>query len=290
MKKILLLTDFSEASKKAIHFAQAMFSDVSAEFQLLHTYIVETDGPYGAAIFFLEAEKKAKQELNRLLAEVTTQPVPDYHKYTTRTYPSTTVGTVEWILTQEHFDYVVLGATGTGNTELFGSVATGIIRNVKTNVLVVPETAPIRPIRTVVLATDYQSVNHLHSLRPLKDMLTGKGAKLTFLTIQGPDEPTAGMAQTSRPFAHYFDTVNTDSYFIRNDDVEKGIDEYLTTHQVDLLVTVPHHRSLLDIITGRSITRKLAYKPRIPLLTVYDPEGLPIVIEKQDVYLAGRFS
>ncbi|GAA4447409.1 hypothetical protein GCM10023189_03790 [Nibrella saemangeumensis] len=233
MKKILLLTDFSEASRKAIHFAQAMFSDVAAEFQLLHTYFVDTDGPYGAALFFQEAEKKARRDLNRLLAEVTTQPVPDYHKYTTRTYPGTTVGTVEWILTQEHFDYVVLGATGEGNNELFGSVATGIIRTAKTNVLVVPATASIRPLQQVVLATDYQSVNHLHSLRPLKDLLTVKSAGLTLLTIKGPEPAEPLSLDESRPFASYFDTVNTDTYFIRHDEVEKGIDEYLVTHSVD---------------------------------------------------------
>ncbi|GAA4447412.1 hypothetical protein GCM10023189_03800 [Nibrella saemangeumensis] len=51
---------------------------------------------------------------------------------------------------------------------------------------------------------------------------------------------------------------------------------------------MPHHRSLLDILTGRSVTRKLACKPRVPLLTMYDPEVLAIEFEDQNVYMAGR--
>ncbi|GAA4447402.1 hypothetical protein GCM10023189_03770 [Nibrella saemangeumensis] len=287
MKKILLLTDFSKASKKAILFAQTLFSDAASEFHLLHSYTVDTSGSFGDTTFHQEAEKQVRQQLNSLLSEITTQPVPDHHRYLTRTYPNTTVDAVEWILSKEHFDYVVLGATGRGNNEYFGSVATSIIRTVKTSVLVVPETVPSRPVQRVVLATDYHSVNHLRSLRPLKELLTMKGANLTFLTINGPEHDNSSVSEKSQQFAAYFDTINTDAFSIRNNEVERGIDEYLATHPVDLLVTVPHHRSLLDLVTGRSITRKLAYKPRVPLLTVYDPEDLPIEIDEKDVYKAG---
>lgn len=288
MKKILLLTDFSEASKKSILFAQALFNDVAAEFQLLHTYIVNTDDSYGAADYFQEMEEQVGQQLNSLLSEVTVQPVPDHHKYTTRSYPSTPVGTVEWILSQEHFDYVVLGATGEGQSSLFGSVATGIIRKARANVLVVPENAPIKSLQQVVLATDFRSINHLHSLQPLKDLLMLKRANLTLLTIQTQENPDMPVNEQSLELTNFFDTVNTGTYLIRNDEVEKGIDEYLSNHSVDLLVTVPHHRSLIDILTGRSTTRKLAYKPRVPLLTIYDPEGLPIEIDDKDINLADR--
>lgn len=288
MKKILLLTDFSEASRKAIHYAQALFSDVAAEFQLLHTYIVDTADAYGAVLYIEEIEKQVTQQLKTLLAEITTQPVPDHHQYTTRSYPSTPIGTVEWLLSKEHFDYIVLGASGTGNNPLFGSVATGLIRRAGANILIVPDNAPIRPLRQVVLATDYRSINHLHSLRPLKDMLTLKGANLTFLTIRGRGNQGQALAEKSLALTNYFDTVGTETYFVRNDEVEKGIDEYLATHPVDLLVTVPHHRSLLDILMGRSTTRKLAYHPQVPLLCLYDPEGLPVEIDEKDIDLAVR--
>ncbi|MGO8609027.1 universal stress protein, partial [Rhizobium johnstonii] len=46
MKKILVLTDFSEASRHALQFARSFFSDTVAEFHLLCVYPVEEDSFY----------------------------------------------------------------------------------------------------------------------------------------------------------------------------------------------------------------------------------------------------
>ena len=72
------------------------------------------------------------------------------------------ISVVEILLAKEHFDLVV-GATKVGRAEFLGSVATGMIRAVNTNVLVVPTSAFIRPLERVVLATNYRSVNDAES-------------------------------------------------------------------------------------------------------------------------------
>ena len=60
--------------------------------------------------------------------------------------PGSPISAVEVLLAQEHFDLVLVGATGVGRAGFFGSVATGMIRAANTNVLVVPTTALIQPL------------------------------------------------------------------------------------------------------------------------------------------------
>ena len=277
MKRILLLTDFSEASKKAIHFAQALFNDTATEFHLLNVYSVEPDTFYGTAFLLEESEREARANLQDILDEITTQPVAPYHRYHMLVAPGSPIGVVEAALEREPYDFVVVGATGSGFFPVLGSVATGLIRQIKANVLVVPGDAVIKPFREVVLAVDYNTLK-TSCLQPLSELVSLKSARLTALSIVDNQTPML----TNKEFKRYsqqlvtvFDSVETEPYFILDDTVEHGIETYLATHSVDLLVTVPYRKTLMDVLWNRSLTRRLAYNPRVPLLALYDdPESV----------------
>ncbi|MVM33931.1 universal stress protein [Spirosoma sp. HMF4905] len=271
MKKILLLTDFSAASEHAIHFAQALFSDATAQFCLVNAYPLEADTTYNTEVLAETYRQYAEENLKKLLHTIRGECVPAYHSYRGEIIPGWPVGAVEAILASESFDLVVVGATGKGNSEWIGSVATGLIRQLKTAVLVVPATAPIRPLSNIVLASDYQLRGETAVLKPLNELATFKNTQLTLLTIEDPDNRAAWPSVNEQAeLLSYFDTIETDVYCIHDDDVLHGINSYLDTHTVDLLVTVPHQKGWLEALTGQSVSRHLAYRPRVPLLTLYD--------------------
>ncbi|GAB3250881.1 hypothetical protein GCM10027347_08960 [Larkinella harenae] len=275
MKKILLLTDFSEAAKKAIQFAQLLFDQTATEFHLLHAYPIEPETMYGTVFLMEEAERSAYRSLQTLLSELMGTFHPPYHSYYIRTVPGSPVGAVETVLENEVFDYVVVGASGAGLTPMLGSVATGLIRHARTQVLVVPQAVPLQPIREVVLAADYSNLHNLACLRHLKDLITAKKARLTALSVVDEQTPwlrDGGSEESMLRIETLLDSLETGPYFVLDENVEDGINQYLDENPVDLLVTIPHRKSLLDVVWSRSLTRKLAYRPRVPLLTLYDPE------------------
>ncbi|WP_040005788.1 universal stress protein [Fibrisoma limi] len=271
MYKILLLTDFSTASRHALAFSQALFADTAADFCLLHAYPIETAMAPGAAFLLADEIRVAEENLQRFRQEAVRSPEPPYHTYRTVVAPGGPVGVVEVLMRQEHFDLVVVGATGTGQSEWLGSVATGVVRQATTNVLVVPVSAPIRPLQRIVLATDYRSVNDAESFAFLKELASRKLANVTLLTItNGETEETPVSVVSEQYVLRALSDLPVDQYVIHDDDVVQGIQAYIDTHTVDLLVTLPHHRSLFDALAGRSVSRSIAYRPRVPLLTLYD--------------------
>ena len=289
MKKILLLTDFSDASKKAISFAQVLFDHTPAAFRIVNTYPPLADLTYGTAAM-LEAEEEASQlQLTKLLAEVTSQPIPAYHTYKTATSIGEPVSTAERLLRQEPFDFVLVGASGRHSSQLLGSTATGMIRDCRTNVLIVPAAAQIKPVREIVLAVNVTSINDMDTLLPLKEILADKGAKLTILTITSKKNKltSAEIEQQRDRIANYLQSESAEAYIIHDDKVEHGINDYLDTHQVDLLVTIPHQKSLLDVILNTSVTRKLAFKPHVPILTLYEPDPQPDYPDYEEVSVIG---
>lgn len=270
MKKILLLTDFSEVSKHAIRFAQALFKGVPAKFCLVNAYPLQGD-LYGMGLLLEASQENAGQQLYQLQKSLKQEDGPPYHAFRSLAVPGGPVGAVESILASEHFDFVVVGATGAGNSEWLGSVATALIRQLKTNVLVVPATAPIRPMQQVVLAADYQTIRPVHVLNPLKDLIRLRNAELTLLTIHKPDNPETLLSEISQDLlTDYFLDIRTHRYTLDDERVLHGIEGYLATHPADLLVTIPHQKGLFEALTGQSLTRQLAYHPRVPLLALSD--------------------
>lgn len=275
MEKILLLTDFSDAAKKAIRFAQALFAETAADFYFLHAYPVEPDTMYGTGFLMEEAERMAYRSLQELLSEVVAAFHPPFHAYHIRTAPGSPIGAVETALEETDYEYVVVGASGSGLTPLLGSVATGLIRNARTNVLVVPQTVEIRPVREVVLATDYHTLEEPNCLRPLAQLIAQKEARLTGLSIVDNQTPILigeEFEQYTQRFTDFFGRDDISFYFVLDQEVESGVNTYLDTHAVDLLVTIPHRKTLRDVIWNRSLTRRLAFRPRVPLLALYAPQ------------------
>ncbi len=283
MKKILLPTDFSKASERAIHYALAMFNDTACEFTLLNTYTTNTQ-PEIAMYVLDDLKINAENLMDNFLQGLKQFDNESFHTFKTEYMPVSAASAIE-ILNQTHqYDLVVLGASGAGNNLFFGSVATDVVRNVTTNTLIIPTNAAITPLKNVVMAVDYNQVSDLKVFDNLKDLLARKDAQLTLLTVlkdnQSADE-LDGLAKYE--YHNYFNEIKVNDYYIKNSDVEKGIKEFLDIHRADLLVMVSRHHSFLDVIFNRSVTRKFAYHPSVPLLSIYDEVAAPFINEAEIV-------
>ncbi|AFK01524.1 UspA domain-containing protein [Emticicia oligotrophica DSM 17448] len=270
MKKILLPTDFSKASEKAIHYALALFSDTACEFTLLNTYGTNVE-PEIAMYVLEELRVNAQNLMKDLLKDLKKFDNEPFHTFKLESMPISTAAAIEFLNQTEKYDLVVLGASGAGNSLLFGSVATEVVRNVPINTLVVPTNAPINQLKNIVLAADYGSISDYSIFENLKSLAERKSSQLTFLTILQENQTSDTLDGLAKyEFHNYFSTLQTNDYFIKSIDVEHGIKDFIDVHRVDLLVMVSRHHSFLDIIFNRSVTRKFAFHPSVPLLSIYD--------------------
>lgn len=283
MKKILLPTDFSKASERAIHYALAMFNDTACEFTLLNTYTTNTQ-PEIAMYILDDLKINAENLMDNFLKGLKQFDNESFHTFKTEYMPVSAASAIE-ILNQTHqYDLVVLGASGAGNNLFFGSVATDVVRNVTANTLVIPTNATISPVKNVVMAVDYNQVSDLKVFDNLKDLLTRKDAQLTLLTVLKDNQSADELdGLTKYEYHNYFNEIKVNDYYIKNSDVEKGIKEFLDIHRADLLVMVSRHHSFLDVIFNRSVTRKFAYHPSVPLLSIYDEVAAPFINEAEIV-------
>lgn len=262
MKKILVLTDFSEASRYALAFAHSFFGDIVVDFHLLCVHPPEPDiQPI--------AEATCDDQLRDIVLALRREATNDWHTFRSSTSPGNLAKVVGQAVAAEVYDFVVIGANKDGTSVLFGRSATALIRGLKANVLIVPVDTPSRPVRQVVLAADFANLKNSKLLGPVKELALLKGATLTLLTIDTPDKEAIQLGREAhiRLFLHPIEPTITR---LNASEAKLGIDAYLTEHPVDLLVTIPQHKGRTDALTGCRITRSLTHTPPVPLLRLYD--------------------
>jgi nucleotide-binding universal stress UspA family protein len=262
MKKILVLTDFSEVSRYALAFAHSFFGDTIVDFHLLCVHPPE---PGIQPV----AEATCDDQLRDVVLALRREATNDWHTFRSSSSPGNLVKVVGQAVEVAVYDFVVIGANKDGASKLFGRSATTLIRGLKANVLVVPVDTPSRPVRQLVLAADFANLKNSKLLGPVKELVLLKGATLTLLTIDTPDKDAVQLEREAH-IRQFLLPVEPTVTRLKAFEAKLGIDAYLTEHPVDLLVTIPQHKGGTDALTGSRITHSLAHTPPVPLLRLYD--------------------
>ena len=280
MKKILLLTDFSEASKHALDFARSFFGDTVADFHLLCVYPLEPDGFRSPMHGTKTAHAAYAEPLNDMVMELRRQVTTDWHTFRSSACPGPVLEVVEKSLDMETYDFVIVGAKKDGTNELFGNSAIGLTRQLKANVLVVPVDALAKQIRGVALAADFANLKNSKLLGPIKELVILKSATLTLLTIDTPTKKTI-QAEQEIHIRKFLKPIEPTIARLKAPAVRQGIDKYLASHPFDLLVMIPQYRKWVDASFINAETQARAYTPAVPLITLYDDNSSdrPLLIE-----------
>ena len=271
MKKILLLTDFSEASRNALSFARLFFADTLADFHLLCAHPVELGSQQNPMLVVKAARSAYADQLTDVVSELRREATNDWHTFRSSSQPGKAFDIIEQAINAEGYDFVIIGPQPDDDDtiELFTNSATSLVRQLKANVLLVPVNARPRLIRQVVLAADFANLKNSKLLGPVKELVTLKGASLILLIIDMPGDDAIQLEQEAH-IRQFLLPVEPTVARLKATSAKEGIDAYLNEHQVDLLVTIPQRESRTDALTGSRIIHSSAHTPPVPLLRLYD--------------------
>jgi nucleotide-binding universal stress UspA family protein len=275
MKNILTPTDFSLTSRNAVNFAIEIAKKCSGTITVLNIYSVPIYDPNMPAELLLsainEAEKAAKENLERVKQEMANMAGADVNINTADKQGLI----VDEILTyaEEHkTDMIVMGTTGASGflEKIIGSNTARVISEAQTPVLAVPDKAAFNGIGNIVYATDLNDPE-LPEINKLKDFASNFGATITLLHVCDEKESIL-IDEKDALFKDIQENVKYEKIkfeLIENEDVTAGIDNFVSSNKVDVIAMATHKRSLLGRIFNTSLTQKMVYHCRIPLLALH---------------------
>ena len=263
MKKILVETDFSNASKTASIYAAELAKVSGAKIILHNSYVSKED----QVPELLEHEKiKNKQQL-----EIEANFLRKLNGIEVDTL-ITEDDSIKEILAIEVKDNIDLVIVGINKTEaltkyIFGSVITDLIAKTQVPVIVIPEESTFKRIERIVFAIDFNLETELEMHEAIKDLLQLFSPKIFVLNVVKENSKIRPDRKISEyNIEKYFDNEKHIYSFIQDNDLIHGLNEFILVNKIDIITILPHKHNLFENMFFESKTKEMAFNTTIPLI------------------------
>lgn len=264
MKKLLVPTDFSDASRNAVEYAGGLAAALGAEIQLFHAYqIVKTAEMFVSVNDIIEED--LENEYNGLVKSLHAKFGDDlviHYKY----LEGNPVDTINREAQKGNYDLIVIGMQGKSALEklLLGSVASGLLNTCKKPVLAIPSEAHFKPIKSIVVATEGQYINDQALFGPFLEWAKLFDGQVDLFSHREEKDINLDIKK------HFtWDGIPFTMHIHENEeDAHVALDHFMENHQSDLLVMLHHVREFWARLFNPSFTKAQAKKTFIPVLVL----------------------
>jgi len=271
MKTIIVATDFSAAASNAAMYAAEMALVIHADLYLLHVYqvpVIYVDIPVALAADDIqdEAEKNMRKLKKELLG-----------KFNGKIQIESEVREGFFFEDLQTFcEYkqpyaVVLGSKGNSAAErlIYGTHAVHIMKHLNWPVITVPPGAKFASITRIGLACDFNDVLGTVPAEEIKVLVNDFNAELHVLNTGSNDKYQPEVLEQSALLKRMFGKITPVYHFITNSNTDEGITKFAEAINIDLLIVLPRHHSLIDSLIHSSNTKQLVLHSHVPVMSFH---------------------
>lgn len=270
MVNILVPTDLSDLSKIAVEYAIKIVNKLGGTLTLLH--VVSLTQPTRASMRLqlqsLEKElmETAKEDLKIFANEISGKLKTDQQIKFKVVNGASFSDTVKREAKKLGTGLIVMGTRGARGIRKYvlGTNTASVIEVSHVPVLAVPELGDFKSFETVVYATDLKDVER--ELQILVPYLTEFNSNVHLLHVTPSLKEVSALEKKVSAIIAKAGIANVVAKVIVNKDIDEAIDYYVTDSKADLLAMFTHDVTFYEKLFNRSVTRKMAFHNKIPLL------------------------
>ncbi len=275
MKKILVPTDFSEASESALDYAAEIARLTTAKIILLHVYTIPvllTDPVLSIPPFEgLEEDyiKLMEQKSLRIRSQKgnNTEVACMYRE-------GDIEAEIARVAEQEGVDLIVMGIRQKDflTEKIIGSITTSLLTKASCPVLAIPKELKFSKVKRIVFASDFLKTDS-EILESLKEFVQLFHAELYVLNIVQSvlNVADAEEAVNAMDIHHELKDVRHFFHDVHADDIIDGINKFIREYEIDMVVMIPRKHSRFVNFFREPRTKKLAFHASVPLLALHAP-------------------
>lgn len=278
MNKILLPTDYSEASVKAIEYASMLFKNNPVEINVIHAYRLSKSGlaslrkSYKETRDFRKTESAAKEDMRNLLRSLRKNHESDPHLFRAYVTAQSLPDGMKQSVLELNGDLIVMATTGaTGLKEIFlGSNAVKVIKKIDfCPLLLVPANYEYQPVKKILFVNDFRRNFELEELTPLLAMARLTHAGVILLYVNEGEEFTQEQERNRKNLLEMFSGVEVEEKQMPMDDfLTDIIEEYSKKEEVNMLAMIRNKHSNLEDLLREPVVKKIAFHSTIPFLVM----------------------
>lgn len=261
MKTIVVATDFSAPAENAMLYAGQLANSINASVLLFHAYQVPV-GMNDIPVLMISTDElktnadagltRAKELLKKNFASLDVQ---------TQSRLGDAVSELNDVCKKIDPLLIVVGKHGASGVQqmLFGSTSLSVIRNTNYPVIVIPDRFHGYGIKNSALAVD-SSVENV-CVQKIKTLITELNTQLHIVHVKQEKSASLQVDKLVSQLNAKYSTVY-DHEFVH------GIESYIKTNNIDLLIILPHKHNLMERLFLKTHTKELLKKISIPVMCI----------------------
>ena len=275
MKKILLPTDFSDNSFKAITYALKVYKDIKCTFYLLHTYnpsvyqteyLIGSPGLIGLGDVMKETALTNSKELKEKIELEYPNPK---HTFKTRVIFNTLLNEVLEMTTSEGIDLIVMGTKGASGAEeiLFGSNAVHIIKKTKCPLIVVPDSFAYEAPKEILFPTDFEITYPEKEIESLLQVVKHHKSQVNILYIRKAIELNMVQKEHKKQLDRLM--VNHAIFHeVPDNEIITAINDFQLKRKINLLVMIQNKHTFFERLFIEPVLKKVGFHVTIPFMVI----------------------
>jgi len=269
MKTIIVCTDFSHEAENATHYAASIAKENKYRIILfnLQTVSVHALNAQASADFFYAQTLKNQKKLEDKAIELNSlYDIEAAHHLASGNF----IEELENCIQLHECDFIVMGmAEKTLEQRILGNSVTRAIHRIKKPILIVPAHIEYTGIRKILFAYDTHKNMTWSAMNDIYYFINEFNAEVEVFNVSERLEDFAEVIHDIDLNSGYdLDDIKYSFKMIQSIEVIKAIEEEIRLTSPDLLTMVPYKYNLVESLFHRSKTAIMAYKNKIPLLSI----------------------
>ncbi|MBS1660800.1 MAG: universal stress protein [Bacteroidetes bacterium] len=273
MKRILIATDFSPASDKALEYATRLAEALGAETTLASAFM-DIPLPITAGVPVISSKTMRTFTEDQLLLQASSCKVKPSIPIHTIALEGPVSGSILALAKEIGADLIVAGVKKDGKTlrRLFGDTLTALARKTHIPLLIIPEENEHWPPNEILLGEDLEPGAPIHRLDPLLE-IAGVFNSTLFSTKVIRKQSDEFIAVMNKPYGvkKLESTIDVLYEYPIDKDVVHALNHFTETHSIDMVVLLPHQHYAPERWFSKGHTWAMIFRTKIPLLVLPEP-------------------
>ncbi|MDO6597077.1 universal stress protein [Oceanihabitans sp. 2_MG-2023] len=272
MQNILLLTDFSNNAKNAIHYALHLFKNEKCTFHLMHVYkigsYISDDLMYASKESVFESlTKEPKEKLEALVEELKNKFNNENYAFETIIDFDVFIDAINQAIRSKQIDFVVMGTNGATSAKevLFGSNTVQVARKINCKTLIIPEAYSFTPIKELLLPLDPFDAIDGKQFASLLEFIENNKLRMHVLRVNPNNE---NRDIEDKDVANLY-RYNCKYYIVNDVPMDSAISSYMQTNNIDFLSLFIKNEGFLENFFSKKNTKITIAKINKPILVLH---------------------
>jgi len=275
MKTLLIPSDFSKGSFKAVEYGFSLAKEFGSKIIICHAFELPAQGINLLIDISSELQKNAKDELENLENKIVKAGLSDGVEVEYLALLGDLNEVMNTIAEQKNADLVLMGTKGESDisSKMFGTNTVSAIKRCSIPLLVIPTGVKYKPIKNIAFAVDYLKPKKNNILETLRAIAIQFKSRVNLLNVRIDGDVNEFIDSTKEMkgwYSNQLKDVNQDYTFVEDNLIEDGLFEFIQNNPVDLLTVITKKHKFFDRLFHKSVSEELALHAEIPLLTLKD--------------------